>query len=823
MTTATLSRPVQFAAWAILGAATAVTAWGVGSNGLFAQEIWQPTGLARLGFLALGYAIWTAVFLFTRPAWFAPVTLALAVAFTAAAVGPLPVAAALLFLLSSFVTGALMLGSAEILSLLVGIAIWMAAIGAAAHFPVNYPWVYLPALLAPLAVRPSRTRECLRVCARWVAPVRFECRWTYVALAAAGFPLLCHLLVALKPEMGTDALAVHLMLPAWVSFQHVWPFDFRHLSWALTPLGADWCYTAVYLLGGEFAARLLNFALLAVVSGLVYTGARRHVAPPLALLAAGLFASTPLVQLVTGSLFVENLWAALLVGIVLALDRFHSTVEPRWLYAAAVLTGASLATKFGSLAFAIPASAVAAWMLFAHRKKLPARRIAAGAAVLVLLFGAPPYVYAYAKTGNPVFPFLNHVFRSQWFDAKKNLADTRYQARLALSTPYDLVFHTRQYLEAHDGALGFQYLLLAPLALLLCFSRRSPFAAKLALAMAAVFSLLTYSGVSYVRYLYPALPLVAIAGAFALERLRTNRALFRATLGALAAAFALNLYFLPSSSWYHPDFFLNPFDRTELLRHYTEVAPVRKLIEHMNNQHPGAPVAFFDTGHIAELRAPAYVMDWQNAGYSGRAWVITRPAAYGRFATGLGIRYFIAPAHLNDRELYVIRAFLSRYTDLESAFGTFEVRHLKPDAAAQWSRENEERVAGACDSGMLDDTSPRLHYSGSWKHLTHFGSACGETLAFSNAAGAEVSIDFIGTGISYLYTKAFTRGIAEVFIDGESRGLLDEFSLGIEWRSRAVYGGLAPGRHTFTVRVLHRSAEDSLGEDIDVDGFVVTP
>ncbi|HVX66512.1 MAG TPA: glycosyltransferase family 39 protein, partial [Bryobacteraceae bacterium] len=339
MTTATsppaaLSRATRRAAWTILAAGAAVTAWGVWHNALFAQEIWQPAGLARLGLLALSYAVWTALFFFTRPAWFAPVTITLAVVFTAAAVGPVPVAATLLFLLSSFVTGALLLGSAEILALLLGIAVWMAVIGAAAHFPVNYPLVYLAALAGPLAVKPSRTLECLRVCARLVRPVRFERRWTYLILAAAGFPLLCHLLVALKPEMGTDALAVHLMLPAWVSFQHVWPFDFRHLSWAVTPLGADWCYTAVYMLGGEFAARLLNFALLAVVAALVYAGARRLVAPDVALLAAGLFASTPLVQLVTGSLFVENLWAALLVGVLLALDRFHASGEPRWLYAA---------------------------------------------------------------------------------------------------------------------------------------------------------------------------------------------------------------------------------------------------------------------------------------------------------------------------------------------------------------------------------------------------------------------------------------------------------------------------------------------------------
>ncbi len=823
MTSPVPSKPLQFAAWTILAAAILVTAWGVWTNGLFAQPMWEPAGLLRLGLLAGGYAIWVAAVLFTRPGWFAPATLALTLLFTILSTGLLPVLAVLLFLGSSYLLGALLLGDRELLALPLGIAVWMAVIGVAAHFPVNCPWVYVPVLLIPFAVKPGRTRACLRDCARAFAPLRLPRRPDHALAALAAFPVLCHLLVAIKPEAGTDALAVHLALPARVALLHYWPFDFQHVAWSVMPLGADWCYTAVYLLGGEFAARLLNFSLLVLLVVMVYAASRRFLAPGPAALCAGLLATTPLVQLVTGSLLVENMWAVLLVGVVLALDRFRETLAPRWLYAAAVLMGAGLATKFGSTALALPAGAFAAWVLLTRREQIPgAARVAAAAIVLILLFGAPPYVYAYVKTGNPVFPFLNQVFQSRWFDASRNLSDPRYQTPLRFGTPYDVVFHTRKYLEGHDGALGFQYLLLAPLALLVFF-RRAPALARLALATAAVFSVLTFSGVSYVRYLYPALPLIAVAGAAAWAQFADSRALFRTTLAALLGAFVLNLYFLPAAGWYHAGFFLNPFNRAEVERYYSEQAPVRKLVEYMNRNHPGAPVAFFSTSDVAELKAPAYVLNWMSPAYSQRVWLMLRPSIYGRYAQSLGISYFIAPSDVAERELWVIRSFLAGYTEREYAAGRFELRRVQRDAAARWAHEDDRTVMAPCDAAMIDDTAPHVRYSGTWRHIKDFGEACGRTLAYTDVAGAEASIDFTGTSITYVYTKAFTRGIGEVFIDGVSRGLLDQYSAGIEWRTRAIYGGLAPGKHTLTIRVLHRRSKVAQADDVDIDGFVAAP
>jgi hypothetical protein len=132
-----------------------------------------------------------------------------------------------------------------------------------------------------------------------------------------------------------------------------------------------------------------------------------------------------------------------------------------------------------------------------------------------------------------------------------------------------------------------------------------------------------------------------------------------------------------------------------------------------------------------------------------------------------------------------------------------------------------ERALKPCDDGLIDDQSSRLEYRGDWRTLQHFGLACGGTLSYTSEPEAEVSLVFNGTSVTYLFTRAYTRGRVEVLIDGGRREVIDEFSPGIEWRSEATYSGLAPGRHTIVIRAVHSKAAASADYDVDVDGFVI--
>jgi len=72
-------------------------------------------------------------------------------------------------------------------------------------------------------------------------------------------------------------------------------------------------YSIVYLLGGEYAARLLNFALLLIVEALLYCAVRRWVSPSTGFLNLACLRH-PMVQLVTGERLSRTWVAAMVLG-----------------------------------------------------------------------------------------------------------------------------------------------------------------------------------------------------------------------------------------------------------------------------------------------------------------------------------------------------------------------------------------------------------------------------------------------------------------------------------------------------------------------------
>src|ERR1035438_3566939 len=218
-----------------------------------------------------------------------------------------------------------------------------------ARLPVNYPAAWAAVLAIPILLD---LRGAWRRLGRWAGLLRtaeLRSPGERAAFAILVFFLLAHWFVALMPETSADGLAMHLAIPANIAANHALTYQPSRFLWAVMPMGADLTYTITYLLGGEYAAHLIDFTMLLGIEALLYYAMRRWLTRGAALLLMALFATTPLVQLVTGSLFVENLAAAMILGLMAAVWRFGDTGEKRFLYVAAVLGGTGLSTKFGAI------------------------------------------------------------------------------------------------------------------------------------------------------------------------------------------------------------------------------------------------------------------------------------------------------------------------------------------------------------------------------------------------------------------------------------------------------------------------------------------
>lgn len=774
--------------WPAAAALLAVTAAGLSTDGLFSSSIWTPDGLKRMLWFAALYGCWAVLGGCLFPRWFTRITLAAGFIHTVAVLGVKPVAGVLYFLASAWALGSF--AAPGVLGMLAGVAAYSVVIGLAVHFPVNYPAVYVGVMAIPLVLR----RDWLQ---RGEAQV--PGRGEFAAWALLSGILVMHLLMVLKPEAGVDALAMHLAIPASVEMHHQFTFDFRHTRWALMPMNANWAFTAVHLPGGEAATRLFNlsmlFATLALLEGLL----RRLVSRPVSLLLTALFASSPIVQLVTGTLLVENYWAAMSVAAFTGLVCYRETGEIRQAYLAACFLGASLATKYGAFAFVVPAVTVLAWEI---RCRKAWRRVPAVAALLVL-FGSTPYVRALLASGNPVFPFFNHIFRSPHFDSASPFADPRFHEPLTLSTLYSLTFDTSRHYEGQNGGWGFHYLFFVPLALLVLPRRGIPQVEWAALGISLSYCVLTLAGQSNVRYLYPVLPLFMILAAGVIRAAGEWGAMRRrALIAAATGIFFLNVYFQPASGWTHGDFDV-----------YTQdMAPVRTLIGHLNKEHGGEPAVFLETAQTAGLRGRAYTTSWHHSAFYDAFAAAGSVKAAARILKGMGVRHVVAPSDLKLVSLPAARLLLQVDSEPELEYMGWRVYRLG---------DARSKPVPVLSAGEYDDMDPAVEYEGQWAGDLQFAEAINGSVTYSAQPEALFRVRFRGGALTCVYTKSANRGIAGVFIDGTSHGTIDQYSGTTQWRQHTRFQGLGEGVHTLEVRVTGRSNPAATGAFVDLDQLII--
>ncbi len=139
------------------------------------------------------------------------------------------------------------------------------------------------------------------------------------------------------------------------------------------------------------------------------------------------------------------------------------------------------------------------------------------------------------------------------------------------------------------------------------------------------------------------------------------------------------------------------------------------------------------------------------------------------------------------------------------------------------------------DSAIVEDTSPEVVYTGSWREMRNPYRSFGGTEHWSNRAGDTATLRFTGTGVVWIGAFDIIYGLAQVYIDGKlvdpavnegierldqlvgkPRGYEKDFSL-------PVYSvdGLPYGEHTITIEVTGEHIYGAHGSHVVIDRFVV--
>ncbi|MEZ5356504.1 MAG: hypothetical protein R2762_28045 [Bryobacteraceae bacterium] len=638
-------------------AGLAITGYGLQSRGLLRLPLWEPASFQRLLWFTAAWVVVSLLF-FVRGRRCFPIVLLVAHALWMWAVnGPAPLAAQLWMGAAALAIGLRITALqrrrppmvAGAIAWITGMAVIQSAMSVTAHFPVNTAALWVAVLGAAIFF----LRRGLVEWARGIRIPRHVTASRHFGRALLAWPLSIVYAQVLGPEVGYDALAVHLMVPATVARVAAWPFDVARLTYSLMPLGVDWSYSVAYLLGGEHSVRLLNFLFLGAILAVLHEVARRWLRPGLACLTVAVFASNPIVPLETGHLFIENGLAAYLVGAAWLIDRMRSSggalIPACWMLAAA------LGSKLGSLPYAVPLLILA--FLLAWKQTQPNLR--AIAASLTMVFGGLPYLYSYWVSGNPVFPFENQYFLSPLYPPEKfvNLA---FVEKLTPWSLFPMTFDSPKYLESGaGGAMGFALIAFAPLAL--AAWAFIPRRARGALLLTAGAAAVVLSSQPYIRYIYPSIALftVPLAASVMATRRWAGRWVTAGLAGSLVICTVAQVYFRPTSTWHHSRLLL-PARHSAVERFEREIAPSRQVSRDLSTRAPGEKILYLDMMHTPDYAGVFETYSWHTTPFAIALHKCKTAEEVEALVRAAGIRHVIGPVAPTPPMTPAVAAFLQQ-------------------------------------------------------------------------------------------------------------------------------------------------------------------
>jgi hypothetical protein len=307
-------------------------------------------------------------------------------------------------------------------------------------------------------------------------------------------------------------------------------------------------YVPAYMLSGEDGVKIFNLSFLLGAAALVFKYAlQQNISKNTSLLIALLILCTPMSLYVVSSTFVEPCFVFFITA------TFVMVFQPqkKWILIGIVF-GYACTMRISGFVLAPTIFLILIFDTFAERKRVSQNNYYPIIYFLLMfiIFSGINYFYAYATTGNPIFPLMNHIFRSDFFGQALNYNPT-WIKNIGLYNFWVPIFDSRNFSDvAANGALGISFFVLIPLIMtagLLNYKKLR--IENIVLIGTLFFICIVFSRQSYLRYIYPTIGIILILFISCISKVGINKLLLN---GILTLFIFVNLARIPYAAAYIP-------------------------------------------------------------------------------------------------------------------------------------------------------------------------------------------------------------------------------------------------------------------------------
>ena len=349
-----------------------------------------------------------------------------------------------------------------------------------------------------------------------------------VSALALLFLLTLSLIQVLLPNFATDALVYHLAVPkAYLAAGKFVPLPDNVYSFF--PLPFEMLYLFGLGLGGETLAQFISWLSLAILAFALYVYCLNGSAPRYAFFASAGFVSIPTVFQYGAATYVDVASALYVFMAWYSWEKWQSCRKNGWFALLCIYAAFAVAIKL-TLFIIFPLVFLA--IVIANKDTGSFRKIALQVglfALTTLAFFAPWWAKNfYFAEGNPFAPFLMQYLGGEnginW-DLLRSSLKSQYYQMMGMGTgwldflklPVNLTFFAEPNSTRFDGSIGILYFLSIP-ALLGLRRRQLPLLGALSLL-----TIFWFYNFQFIRFLIPALALLALLFAQGLQNLSVKR------------------------------------------------------------------------------------------------------------------------------------------------------------------------------------------------------------------------------------------------------------------------------------------------------------
>jgi hypothetical protein len=405
-----------------------------------------------------------------------------------------------------------------VVSLFLGVSINSIVIWTAMHYKVNYPFTYYFFFLLETFI--FRKQVIIFIEKAMEKLNGGHINWGQKIIVLSGVFFIFY---ALVPYYLADDIARHLYIPKYVFLNGYWDFrpDFVHaLDLAIIPYGS---YTAVFLMGGEYAIRILNYLFFFVGAVLLENFTRKMFGSRGAVIAVSLCVFTPFLLWEFGVVFIDNFVFTASIAVFSFLFYLLQNLEhKRAVVFFFTLCAFAFLCKLQFIFLLIPL--VVVLLVFFIKKVIETRNYSYFSSlflggIIFLLILSPFLLHNYHIAKNPFFPYFNEFFKSEWYDPE-NYRDDRWKQPLNWKTLYDITFLGSKYIENINYSFGISYFVFLVFSPILFFvkAKRKEIAIIVFTFIVAIY-LWSKTTNPYMRYYIHILPLGSIILALTIDKL----------------------------------------------------------------------------------------------------------------------------------------------------------------------------------------------------------------------------------------------------------------------------------------------------------------